>query len=602
MGAEDFSFALREARHEDSVTRIRRCFIARYPPNLEQANSNCLCVSFPFSCSLLGFFLDSATVWKVGVERPMKTVRAVDAILKVRLGDRRTRVKAGERVAPSTCTCTCTCTCTSTSTNTSSGGGADSDSCKDKGSTPNGCSRRRRLRWAEWPDGALLGGLSPGEHRPIHPPLAGGCTIPSTKVFSAEMEPKNCYFIGRGDRDGGFVELRRVCFAPGDGDVGQESSWKDSVFVLREGLALPKTSLLELVNTVYAVLVLRGTPDALNNSSSSGSGGGGYYYLHNDFALTAEEEDSVVEWGVGRRLYAGVLLAVGGLLLVALAEQVWSPAVVGILLVAMAEYRVKGVLTNIIRVRSVEWKRCQLVPSGTHGTERTVQVALLTALALADFLGSRELLLAGLLGATLQVILTEVFGQALLTWGFREYFTTVRANLCMWVAAILAFASLVWLGYVFAGAFAVLCAAGVFWLAARAKLKSAFRKRAGLVFLVFGLLLVCVMRWAAVLDVTQADLKNCFSPWKWPLTEVPRDLKSTLRLPGLWIVVVLDCVFAVNVVINFFYLRMHSDNIRPEFVDARGARAVRREEEGMFSHYHVSAIPSRHLLHSFEAF
>lgn len=143
------------------------------------------------------------------------------------------------------------------------------------------------------------------------------------------MQPTNCYLIGRGDRDEGFVELRRVNFiSSGGGDVEGADNLKDSVVVLREGLTLPKISLIDLVNTVYVVLVVRGIPNTSGSCHGGGGGGGGgsggrgYYYLYNDFALTAEEEDSVVEWGIGRRLYAGALLAVGGPLLVAHAEQV----------------------------------------------------------------------------------------------------------------------------------------------------------------------------------------------------------------------------------------------------------------------------------------
>lgn len=63
------------------------------------------------------YVLDSATVWRVGVERPMKTVCAVDDVLKVRLGDRRTRVRAGERLATTSIS-------TSSSSSSNNGGGS----------------------------------------------------------------------------------------------------------------------------------------------------------------------------------------------------------------------------------------------------------------------------------------------------------------------------------------------------------------------------------------------------------------------------------------------------------------------------------------------
>lgn len=64
-------------------------------------------------------------------------------------------------------------------------------------------------------------------------------------------------------------------------------------------------------------------------------------------------------------------------------------------------------------------------PAGVHGAERTRQMGLITALKPADFLGSRELLLAWLLGTTVQVILMEVSGQALQTWDCGTWSTSV---------------------------------------------------------------------------------------------------------------------------------------------------------------------------------
>lgn len=70
--------------------------------------------------------------------------------------------------------------------------------------------------------------------------------------------------------------------------------------------------------------------------------------------------------------------------MVAFAEEVLGPAVVGTLLVAAAAYRVQGTMTKVLRVTSVEWERHMLVLSGVHGTERAVQILLVTLVALAD--------------------------------------------------------------------------------------------------------------------------------------------------------------------------------------------------------------------------
>eukprot|EP00752_Nemacystus_decipiens_P017008 g15227.t2 len=123
------------------------------------------------------------------------------------------------------------------------------------------------------------------------------------------------------------VEERYIDFGSSAKMVPDElvPNWPESVVVLQEGLALPKRVLLELVNTVYAVLVLRGET---------------YHYLHNNFALSANEEESLVDWGIGRPAFAGILLAVGGLMMV-LFSEIWRPAVVGTLLVAAATYRIQ---------------------------------------------------------------------------------------------------------------------------------------------------------------------------------------------------------------------------------------------------------------------
>lgn len=188
--------------------------------------------------------------------------------------------------------------------------------------------------------------------------------------------------------------------------------------MLQEGLALPTRALLDVVNNAYAVLVLRD-----HGQRRSGEGEGSlakYYYLHNNFALPAEEEDSLVEWGIGRFAFTGIFLAAGGLMLVFLADT-WRPALVGVLLVTYASYRTQGVLTNISRFREWEKTECQLIPCGLHGTERIVQAVLLTTVAVADLLDSRVLLLIGLSLATAQVFFMEVVGQMVITWGYTKY-------------------------------------------------------------------------------------------------------------------------------------------------------------------------------------
>lgn len=123
-----------------------------------------------------------------------------------------------------------------------------------------------------------------------------------------------------------------------------------------------------------------------------------------------------MEWGVGRPLFANSSLAVGGTLLVAFVDKVWGPAVVGILLAAAAGYRVQGVLTKVLRIRSDDWtSKHMLLPSGIHGAGRLVQGALVTLVALALLLDDRRLLLATLTVASAQVVLLESLGQARLT-------------------------------------------------------------------------------------------------------------------------------------------------------------------------------------------
>lgn len=81
---------------------------------------------------------------------------------------------------------------------------------------------------------------------------------------------------------------------------------------------MPKGELVHVMNMAHAVLVLRGENQ--------------YFYLRNDFALSSREEEALMEWSLGRPLLANSLLAAGGTLLGAFAENIWRPAVVGTLL------------------------------------------------------------------------------------------------------------------------------------------------------------------------------------------------------------------------------------------------------------------------------
>lgn len=75
------------------------------------------------------------------------------------------------------------------------------------------------------------------------------------------------------------------------------------MLVFREGLSVPTSLLLRVVNNAHAVvnnahavLVLRGTKE--------------YSYLHDDFVLSTRGEEALAEWGVGRPLFASSVLAI----------------------------------------------------------------------------------------------------------------------------------------------------------------------------------------------------------------------------------------------------------------------------------------------------
>ena len=89
-----------------------------------------------------------------------------------------------------------------------------------------------------------------------------------------------------------------------------------------QGRRCQPSSFLRVVNAAHAVLVMRGKGD--------------HFYHSDNFVPSACEGEVLVEWGVGRPVFASTAFAVGGTLSVEFVEKVWGPAVVGTLLVAAA--------------------------------------------------------------------------------------------------------------------------------------------------------------------------------------------------------------------------------------------------------------------------
>lgn len=71
----------------------------------------------------------------------------------------------------------------------------------------------------------------------------------------------------------------------------------------------------------------------------------------------------------------------------------------------------------------------------------------------------------------------------------------------------------------------------------------------------------------------------------------PDSFFGGLRMLGLWFGVVVVCLFLVYTVVGLLSFRISSDTSK-----LRGERTRAREGKGVFSHYHVSSIPSRNLL------
>lgn len=342
--------------------------------------------------------------------------------------------------------------------------------------------------------------------------------------------------------EGGVVETR---------DVHQWVS-QSRVVVFREGSAMPTDTLVNIVNTAHTVLVLRGTDE--------------YFYLRDDFVLSTRDEEALMEWCVGRPLFANSLLAVGGTLMVAFAGKIWRPAVVGTLLVAASGYLVQGALTKVLRVKSGWWTKHMLVPSGIHGTERVMQFMLVTVVALADLLDDSVLLLTALTLASAQVVLLEYVGQVRLRWGYAEYNRILCVQLEVWTGVCAGLVAWLWLSYVFAGFFGCnffglvlnflyACVRNIFFADAEGEARSLFLSIA------IALGSVGVGIWAAVLDWDEAHLKfspQSLQPWRWPLVHSPDSFSTVVRIVGLWVCVCVACFIAVFIVVGVFSFNFSS--------------------------------------------
>ena len=408
----------------------------------------------------------------------------------------------------------------------------------------------------------------PPDVEPAHPPPS----VPSV------ASGKRWYFVGDDDV-GNCMEGRRI-------DV----ELNDGVVVFREGLAMPKKELVRVVNEAYAVLVRRDHKDYKED-----------FYLRDEFVLSVRDEEALEEWGIGRFLFANSILALGGTFLVAFAEPVWTPAVVGTLLVAAAGYRVQGGLTRMRRVLSSDWEsKVNLIPSGIHGSERAVQILLVTIVAIADLLEDRVLLLTALVSASVQVVVVETVGQAVITWGVSFYRRFVFLVVGVWAFVCAGALAFVWLAYVFAASVFVTSVVG--FLVFGTSWGSSCRMRSDGCFSwvrrlgVLGTFLAFF--WIAVLDWHEADLKfslQSLQPWRWEsLFRTPDSIFVGVRVMGLWVGVVVDCLLVVYVVVALLSLRLGSDTdeTRP-----RGERTRERKKvSGYFFHYDENPIPSRNLL------
>lgn len=361
---------------------------------------------------------------------------------------------------------------------------------------------------------------------------------------------------------------------------------EDSIVVFQDGVALPTTELLRIVNTAYAATVV-----GLDKR---------YYYLHDGFVLSTRQENALVEWGVGRPVFANSILAVGGTVLVWFAE-VWRPAIGGTLLVAAAEVGFRGAVTKVWRVESRAWKsHYMLVPSGVFGLERAMQGVLAALLAYAGLVGSRGLLLATLTIASVRVVLLEFVCHAQLTWGsWRSIRTPCVQQVGLLASSCLGLAGWLWLTYAFAGFFC--CAA---FGGSAACTVWGFQDRGLGKAIGWALLLVSVGVGicAAVMGWDDADLilsPQSLQPWKWPLRRAPASFWAGLRVVGLWLGMVVGFVVAVYIVVELFTFKIGSDGGKKVGSGKRTRARNRRNADGItpgFTHYYEEPIPSRHLI------
>ncbi|CAM9398897.1 unnamed protein product [Scytosiphon promiscuus] len=428
----------------------------------------------------------------------------------------------------------------------------------------------------EW-DGLPLE-LSPGEIEETvgHPPKLA--TEKMWLVFDC------WYFTPRQGNVFRNVERRHVPYS--------NNKLSECVVVFWEGVALPTRELIRVVNNAHAVLVLGDNKE--------------YFYLHDGFVLSAREEETLVEWGIGRSTFANSCLAVGGTAMVAFAENIWAPAVLGTLLVAAAGYRVQGIVTKMLRVRSPEWRSGhQLVPSGIHGIERVVQGVLLTFAALADLLDDRWLLLMALIAASVHVVVLEYVGHTHLTGGREKYRFIVCMQIAQWTFMCALAAGWLILSYLSTGIFpCVMCSLelvcfSMFYYSAGNGCKGALRlvreniQLKALMFLAACIVAVC----PALLGRDASSLNTAWlalQPWRWPLTSVPDSFSTGVRFVGLWLGVGRGCFLAFQILLGVFSFTACVDAGKAV---GSGKRTREREKHSRgFRHYREQSIPSRNLL------
>ncbi len=444
----------------------------------------------------------------------------------------------------------------------------------------------------------LEAGTDHAKSRKIH--------IPSSTTNSTSLE--NTTSVEDATNLDGAANTDGPSSTDGTADTeGAEVNWDESIVVLAEDLGLPTRELVKLVNTVYAVLVVRVEDDPRRGREYF------YHYLKNDFALSAEEEASLVEWGLGRAFLAPIILAVGGSLMVQMAH-LWHPALVGTLLVTAVYYRIQGAMTKLIRVMKDKRKH-HLIPSGMHGTERAAQFILIAFLAAAEIVESRTLLLGVLWATTLKVVVLECLWQWK-TWGLYVLLKGVALRLLS-----TAFPVVCWMLYSMVSflerRFIPVYGLGVILLHSPCCLRIANNIHKNCRWLMLRLLSLIMPSLGFYLiyflqDKDEIDeilnwqyLRSSWTPWEWALVQAPDDIFSALDLLGLWLILFGHCVVALHVVISVFTLKLSSDRWTDnKLLGQRRIRARARKNLEEFLHWddpdgHES-IPSRHVFHGLD--